>query len=170
MIRRVREILARSEWAPRRLDANALVQDVGVLIASDAVLRNVSVAYDCAPEPIFVTGNRVDLEQVLLNVVTNAMEAVAERPVPQRVVTVQTRRDGRGRVLLVVRDRGAGFPEGFEKRIFEPFVTTKPTGMGMGLAVARSLLDNHGATIHAANHVDGGAVVTIAIPAEEATA
>src|SRR5882672_506197 len=156
VIRRVREILARSEWAPRRLDANALVQDVGVLIASDAVLRNVAVAYDSAPEPIFVTGNRIDLEQVLLNVVTNAMEAVAERPVPQRVVTVQTRRDGDGRVLFVVRDRGAGFPEGFESKMFEPFVTTKPTGMGMGLAVARSLLDNHGGTIHVANHADGG--------------
>jgi signal transduction histidine kinase/integral membrane sensor domain MASE1 len=170
VIRRVREILARSEWAPRRLDANALVQDVGVLIASDAVLRNVSVSYDCSPEPIFVTGNRVDLEQVLLNVVTNAMDAVAERPVPQRVVTIQTRRDGDGRVLFVVRDRGVGFTEGFDKKMFEPFVTTKPTGMGMGLAVARSLLDNHGGTIRAANHAEGGAVVTIAIPATEVPA
>ena len=106
---------------------------------------------------------------MLLNVVTNAMEAVAERPVPQRVVTVQTRRRPRPSAARRPRPRRR-VPEGFEKRIFEPFVTTKPTGMGMGLAVARSLLDNHGATIHAANHVDGGAVVTIAIPAEEATA
>ncbi|HEX5049596.1 MAG TPA: MASE1 domain-containing protein, partial [Gammaproteobacteria bacterium] len=170
VIRRVREILARAEWAPRRLDANALVQDVCVLIASDAVLRNVSVSFDGAPEPLFVTGNRVDLEQVLLNVVTNAMDAVAERPVPQRAVTIQTRLRSDGRAVFVIRDRGGGFPDGFEKHLFEPFVTTKPTGMGMGLAVARSLLDNHGGTIQAGNHPEGGAVVTIAIPAAEATA
>ena len=107
---------------------------------------------------------------MLLNVVTNAMDAVAERPVPQRVVTIQTRRNEDGRAMFVIRDRGHGFPEGFEKHLFEPFVTTKPTGMGMGLAVARSLLDNHGGSIQAANHAEGGAVVTIAIPAVEETA
>jgi len=164
VIRRVREMLARTEWSPLQLDANALVQDVAVLIASDAVLRNVSVSFDFAEGPVIVNGNRIDLEQVLLNVVTNAMDAVADRPVSQRVVTVQTRRGDRGTVQLVVRDRGAGLPAGFEDRIFEPFVTTKPTGMGMGLAVARSLVDNHGGSIRAANHPEGGAVVTISLP------
>jgi signal transduction histidine kinase len=67
-------------------------------------------------------------------------------------------------VHLVVRDRGIGLPAGSEERIFEPFVTTKPTGMGMGLAVARSVVDNHGGSIRAANHPDGGAVFTIWIP------
>ena len=65
---------------------------------------------------------------------------------------------------LVIRDRGAGLPAGSEDRIFEPFVTTKPTGMGMGLAVARSVVDNHGGSIRAANHPEGGAVFTISIP------
>ncbi len=65
---------------------------------------------------------------------------------------------------LVIRDRGTGLPAGSEERIFEPFVTTKPTGMGMGLAVARSVVDNHGGSIRAANHPEGGAVFTISIP------
>ena len=65
---------------------------------------------------------------------------------------------------LVVRDRGIGLPAGSEERIFEAFVTTKPTGMGMGLAVARSVVDNHGGSIRAANHPEGGAVFTISIP------
>ena len=164
VIRRVREMLGRSEWSPQRLDANALVQDVAVLIESDAVLRNVSVSFDFAPEPIYVNGNRIDLEQALLNVVTNAMEAVADRPVPQRVVDIQTRRPEGGGVHLVIRDRGIGFPAGSEERIFEPFVTTKPTGMGMGLAVARSVADSHGGSIRAENHPGGGAVFTISIP------
>ena len=164
VIRRVREMLGRSEWSPRRLDANALVQDVAVLIESDAVLRNVAVSFDFAPEPVYVNGNRIDLEQALLNVVTNAMDAVADRPVPQRIVDIQTRQHEGGGVHLVIRDRGTGLPAGSEERIFEPFVTTKPTGMGMGLAVARSVVDNHGGSIRAANHPEGGAVFTISIP------
>ena len=164
VIRRVREMLGRSEWSPRRLDANALVQDVAVLIESDAVLRNVAVSFDFAPAPVYVNGNRIDLEQALLNVVTNAMDAVADRPVPQRMVDIQTRQDEAGGVNLVIRDRGTGLPAGAEERIFEPFVTTKPTGMGMGLAVARSVVDNHGGSIRATNHPEGGAVFTISIP------
>ena len=124
---------------------------------------NVSVSYAYHPRPLVITGNKIDLQQVLLNVVTNAMDAVADRPVAQRVVTVQTR-DGRERVEIVVHDRGAGLPAGAEDQIFEPFVTTKPTGMGMGLAVARTLVDDHGGNIRAANHPAGGAVLTISLP------
>ncbi len=164
VIRRVREMVTRTERPPVRLDANAVVRDVGMLIASDAVLRNVSVSFDFANGPLLVRGHRIDLEQVLLNVVTNAMDAVADRPAPERVVAVHTSVDGKGNALIVVHDRGDGFTHGMEQRIFEPFVTTKPSGMGMGLAVARSLVDDHGGTIAAANHPAGGAVVTISIP------
>lgn len=164
VIRRVRDILGRSEWSPRELDANTLVQEVADLLASDAVLRNVSLAWALAPGPLPVHGNRVDLEQVVLNVVSNAMDAVADKPIPERQVTIETRSADRD-VELVIRDRGEGFPAGFEERIFEPFVTTKPHGTGMGLAVARSVLENHGGSICAANHPEGGAVVTITLPA-----
>ena len=114
---------------------------------------------------MLVRGNRVDLEQVLLNVITNAMDAVAENPVPDRMVVMQTTCSEDGLVHVTVRDRGAGLPDGVAERIFEPFVTTKADGMGMGLAVARSLVDNHGGSIRAANQPGGGAVVTISIPA-----
>ena len=164
VLHRVRDMVARTEWSPVALDANTLVQDVAVLVASDALLRNVSVSYEYAIGPLTVIGNKIDLEQVLLNVVTNAMDAVAERPVGQRLVTVQTRLDAEGSVQIVVHDCGIGLPAGAEVQIFEPFVTTKPTGMGMGLAVARSLVDDHGGKIQATNHPGGGAVVTISLP------
>ena len=163
VLRRVRDMVARTEWSPVPLDANTIVQDVSVLVASDAVLRNVSVSYEYHPHPLIIIGNKIDLEQVLLNVMTNAMDAVADRPVAQRLVTVQTRDDS-GLVQIVVHDRGVGLTAGAEDQIFEPFVTTKPTGMGMGLAVARSLVDDHGGHIRAANHPAGGAILTISLP------
>ena len=128
------------------------------------MLRNISVKFEIAPRPLAIVGNRTDLEQVLLNVVTNAMEAVADRPAPQRAVAVRTRRDDAGHVVIAVRDCGPGLEAGTERPIFEPFFTKKPTGMGMGLTVARSLVDQHGGTISATNHPEGGVEVTIAIP------
>ena len=165
VIRRVREMLTRTTPAPVELDANALVRNVATLIASDAVMRNVSVSFDIAGKPLAITGNRVDLEQALLNVVTNAMEAVSDQPVAARHVTVTTALHGSGHVQIIVHDGGPGFMNGAEHRVFEPFISGKPDGMGMGLTVARSVIDQHGGTITAANHPAGGAVVTIAIPA-----
>jgi len=164
VIRRVRDMLAGTSAAPILLDANALVDSVATLIASDAVLRNISVRFEIAPRPLAIVGNRTDLEQVLLNVVTNAMEAVADRPAAQRAVAVRTRCDDAGHVVIAVRDFGPGLEAGTERQIFEPFFTKKPTGMGMGLTVARSLVDQHGGTISATNHPEGGVEVTIAIP------
>ena len=165
VIRRVREMLTRTTPSPVELDANAVVRTVATLIASDAVMRNVSVSFDIAGRPLAITGNRVDLEQALLNVVTNAMEAVSDRPVAARRVAVTTGLNRLGHVQIVVHDGGPGFIDGAEERIFDPFVSGKPDGMGMGLTVARSVVDQHGGTITAANHPAGGAVVTIAIPA-----
>ena len=92
VLRRVRDMVARTEWSPVPLDANTIVQDVSVLIASDAVFGTCPCRASTAPGPLIVIGNKIDLQQVLLNVVTNAMDAVADRPVAQRLVTVQTTR------------------------------------------------------------------------------
>jgi C4-dicarboxylate-specific signal transduction histidine kinase len=109
-------------------------------------------------------GSKIDLQEALLNVLMNAMDALNGRVVPDRQIVVRTSRD-EDRIRIAVRDRGAGLVAGTEQRIFEPFFSTKESGMGMGLAVARSLLGHHHGTIAAANHPDGGAVVTIDLPA-----
>ena len=169
VIRRVREMLTRTTPSPVRLDVNTVVRNVATLVASDAVMRNVSVSFDLSPTPLAITGNRIDLEQVLLNVVTNAMEAVSDRPVPGRRVTIATTKNEPGQVQVMVRDNGPGFAEGTEHQVFDAFVSGKRdgTGMGMGLTVARSLIDLHGGSIVAANDPAGGAVVTMAFPVAE---
>jgi C4-dicarboxylate-specific signal transduction histidine kinase len=164
VIRRMREMLTRADRPPARLDVNAVVRDVASLIASDTIIRNVSIAFECDAGPLSIVGNKIDLQEALLNVLMNAMDALNGRVVPDRQIVVRTSRD-EDRVRIAVRDRGAGLVAGTEQRIFEPFFSTKESGMGMGLAVARSLLGHHHGTIAAANHPDGGAVVTIDLPA-----
>ena len=163
VIRRVREMLTRTTPSPVPLDANTVVRDVATLVASDAVMRNVSVSFDLSTAPLAITANRIDLEQALLNVVTNAMEAVGDRPVPGRRVTIATARKA-SRIQITVRDDGPGFTAGTEQTVFEAFVSGKRDGMGMGLTVARSLVDLHGGSIVAANDPAGGALVTMAFP------
>jgi len=163
VIRRVRDMLTPGETALTKLDVNVLIDGVTKLIASDALLRNVSIASALSPETMAVTANRVDLEQVLLNVLTNAIDAVAVGPASGRVVTVKTARSN-GDIRILVRDQGPGLPPGFEHRVFEPFFSTKKSGMGMGLAVARSLVEQAGGAIGAANHSTGGVVVTVTLP------
>ncbi len=106
-----------------------------------------------------MTGDRVQLEQVLLNLVVNAMEAVSERGGSDRTVIVRTRNvEGQG-VEVSVEDSGPGLRRGTQHLVFEPFYTTKNTGMGMGLAIARSIIDAHGGKIWAENNARGATFV-----------
>ena len=105
------------------------------------------------------------LQQAILNVVMNAIDAVADLPRPNRVVLIRTTSDDRGQLQISVRDQGTGLPDGVEKRVFEPFFSTKTSGMGMGLAIARSIVEQHGGSITASNAPAGGVLVTISLPA-----
>jgi two-component system sensor kinase FixL len=167
VIKRMREMITRNEAAPEVLDVNALVRDVAVLITSDTIIRNVSVTFDFAVDPAYIMGARIDLQQAVLNVLTNAMDAVAECEVPNRLIHVRVATDDRRDVRIVVRDSGEGLMPGTESRAFEPFFTTKPARMGMGLAVARSIVENQGGVITAANGMAGGAAITIVLPGVE---
>jgi nitrogen fixation/metabolism regulation signal transduction histidine kinase len=160
-------MLTRSDARPEVLDMNALVRDVAVLITSDTIIRNVSVTFDFAAEPAYIMCARIDLQQAVLNVLTNAMDAVADRAVANRLIHVRVCADERRDVRIVVRDSGSGFTPGTEKRAFEPFFTTKSARMGMGLAVARTIIENQGVVITAANQASGGAAVSIVLPGVE---
>jgi two-component system sensor kinase FixL len=106
----------------------------------------------------------VQLQQVLLNLVVNAFEAMRETPVAERRVIIRSERESDGRVRVSVRDFGTGLPAAEPERIFERFFSTKREGMGMGLAIVRSIIASHGGELAAANAPGGGACVHFSVP------
>jgi signal transduction histidine kinase/integral membrane sensor domain MASE1 len=163
VIRRLRELLRKGEPEHAPLDINALATDVVRLLSVDATLRNVSIQLDLATPPATVTGDRIQIQQVVLNLLLNAMDAMANCPPERRVALVATAmRDGAAQ--LSVSDSGTGLRGASPNRIFEPFYTTKPAGMGMGLSIARSIVDAHGGRIWARDNAGPGATFTVSLP------
>jgi two-component system, LuxR family, sensor kinase FixL len=160
----LRKLLKRRqlEFAPVAVDG--LVQDVVSLLKTDAINRNVrlDVAVDPALPPI--RGDRVHLTQVLINLLMNGMDAVADLPVTLRKVTLRAELDESGGLEFIISDSGPGIPPEIMAKIFEPFFTTKATGMGMGLSVSRTIVDAHGGRLWAENGSGGGVVFRVILP------
>ena len=169
VIQRLRDLLRKSELTRVSLDVNGLVRDVIKLLASDAVIRNVSFGLTLHPTPLMVPGDAVQLRQVILNLLLNAMDAL-ERGAGARVIAIRSTRPSPDTAHVEVKDAGTGLPAGVERQIFEPFYTTKPAGMGMGLSIARSIVLAHGGRIWASNNPDRGATFHVALPLDSARA
>ncbi|HEU5195978.1 MAG TPA: MASE1 domain-containing protein [Methylomirabilota bacterium] len=167
VIQRLRDLLRKSELARDPLDLNALIRDVAKLLASDAVIRNVAFGLELAPDPLVVHGDRVQLQQVILNLLLNAMDAMADSAGGSRTIVLRTERSDLDAVHVAVEDTGPGLARDVEQQIFEPFYTTKPSGMGMGLSIARSIVQAHGGLIWATNNPVRGATFHLALPLTE---
>jgi len=163
VIQRLRSLLRKDEARFLPLDVNQVVRDIAGLVHTDAILRNLAIDLDLAPALPPVRGDRVQLQQVLLNLVLNGMEAVGPHGEGRRLV-VQTLQ-AEGTVRVAVRDQGPGIPAAELARIFDTFYTTKPNGMGMGLAISRSIVEAHGGRIWAENNPDRGATFSFTLPA-----
>ena len=167
VIERLRAMMKRHPPEFQAVAVDGLLQDVKSLAGSDAASRH--IALECVVDPGVpaVSGDRVQLSQVLLNLVLNGMDAVANRPAMLRKVLLHGRSDGRGAVELCVRDSGHGIPDEAISRIFEPFYTTKSHGMGMGLSISRTIVEAHGGRMAASNCSAGGAEFRVSLPAAE---
>jgi PAS domain S-box-containing protein len=164
VIRRMRALLRKHELERQPIEINSLVEDVLQLISGDASLRGVSLSADLRSALPQISGDRIHLQQVLLNLILNGMDAMAGEPRERRRITVRTRLDGEGVVELAVIDAGHGIEPDKLPRLFEPFYTTKPNGMGMGLSIARTIIAAHHGRIWAENNPSGGAAFRIALP------
>jgi C4-dicarboxylate-specific signal transduction histidine kinase len=166
MIENLRELTKKSEPQFARLDIDGAVQEILVLTRSELMQHDVVVQTDLSTGDRMVFGDRVQLQQVLLNLIVNgieAMSAVIDRP---KVLTISSERVEPTGVLVAVKDTGAGIDPATADRIFESFFTTKPSGMGMGLSICRSIIEAHGERLLASPNTPHGAIFKFMLPAD----
>jgi two-component system, LuxR family, sensor kinase FixL len=163
--RTIRDMLRKDASQDEVLDVNDVVRDTTLLIASQAVIRNVSLECELAPSLPMIRGKLIQLRQVVLNLTMNAIEAISEDwTVGPRSVLVRTERIDAKSVEVVVADTGLGLPDGGDQQVFEPLFTTKKTGMGMGLPIARAIVEAHGGTMSADRLPSGGTAFRFRLP------
>jgi signal transduction histidine kinase len=164
VIRSMRNMLKKGPADSELLDINNLLAEAVTIFHGEAVNRSTLIKTDLDQGPLPVMADKTQLLQVLLNLMINAVQAIAANRSDDRRLVLATRRNGQD-VVLSVRDTGPGIDPGHLEKLFEPLFTTRPEGMGMGLAVCRGIVGDMGGSIRAENHPDRGAVFTIELPA-----
>jgi two-component system, LuxR family, sensor kinase FixL len=165
VIRRLRLWLKKGEVQHDSLRINKVVQDVLKLIRTDLINQKVTVDTELARNLPTVTGDPVQLQQVLVNLVVNACDAMASCNVSERRLVIRTGiENGTRAVMVSITDRGCGIPEGKMEQLFEPFFTTKEKGMGLGLSVCRTIIAAHRGKLWATNNADCGATFYLNLP------
>ena len=150
-------------------DINAAIRRVLEMIRSDLVLRGVTATLRLDPQLPRVIGRGVALQQVVLNLVVNACEAMSGMPPERSRLIIESRQATVEEVEVSITDSGAGFPDEMLQHLFEPFRTTKPRGLGLGLAICRSIIGMHGGRLTVANNPDQGATIRFTLPAQKET-
>ena len=166
IIERHRAMLRSHQLAKKPIDLHAVISESLALVGHDMRARQIETTVDLSSTPCIISGDQVLLQQVLVNLVINAMDAMAETPPAHRRVTIRTEVRAAD-VAVSVRDTGTGLPAPINDTLFTPFVTTKAHGLGIGLTIARTIVDAHGGTIDARNNPEGGATFTVTLPRSE---
>ena len=168
VIRRIRGLVTKREGERQPVGINDIAGEVLALLHSEAARRNITFTASLDPATPDVLADRIQLQQVMLNLLINAMDAMAEMPSPQRIVAVSTAVREDGSAEVAVADHGHGIaPENFP-RLFDSFWSTKPEGMGLGLAIAKSIIEAHGGSIRAERNEHDGATFRVVLPAAPA--
>jgi signal transduction histidine kinase/ligand-binding sensor domain-containing protein len=165
VIDRIRAFVKNQPPKKEALDVNEKIRSVLVLTHNEAAKNGVEVTTELAPDLPAVEGDRVQIQQVLLNLIMNAIEAMASVDGGQRELLIQSGHAEPGWVAVEVRDTGAGLPPDGIEALFDAFYTTKPTGLGMGLSISRSIVEAHGGKLTVKENVPHGAIFRFSIPA-----
>jgi signal transduction histidine kinase len=164
VVRRLRALFSNRGTTAELLDLNDVAREVVSLLSNDLQRGRVVLASELDDEPLLVTGDRVQLQQVVLNLMRNAADAMSEVEDRQRLLVIRTERADRDGVRLAVRDVGVGLNPETVARVFDAFYTTKNDGMGIGLSISRSIVERHGGRLWAASNDGPGATFTFSIP------
>jgi signal transduction histidine kinase len=166
IIDRIREHIKKAPPRKERFDLNMAINEVIVLARSVIIKNGVSVQTRLADGSLAVQGDRVQLQQVILNLILNAVDAMSSAEAGARELLISTEQDHTG-VIVAVRDSGPGIDPTQLERVFEAFYTTKSSGMGMGLSICRSIIDAHGGRLWAEANQPRGAVFQFTLPAAQ---
>jgi PAS domain S-box-containing protein len=164
IIRGIRGMVHKGKEVRGPVDINGVIADVLRFVHSDALERHCALVTELDPELPLVEGDQVQLQQVLLNLIVNAFEAMGKTPVAERRLIIRSECEPGDRIRVSVRDFGTGLPAEESQRIFEQFFSTKRDGMGMGLAIVRSIITSHDGELAAANAQGGGACLYFSLP------
>jgi signal transduction histidine kinase len=165
VIRRLRSMLRKAPFESSDIDLNELVRETEEFLSALAVARQVELSNALDLTPLPIKADRVQLQQVILNLIVNAMDAMSDMPKVERKITIRTARIN-GHAEVCISDAGPGIPPDKVQQVFEPFFTTKAQGMGIGLSIARTIVEAHDGRIWADNQATGGAVFHIELPLE----
>jgi C4-dicarboxylate-specific signal transduction histidine kinase len=166
VIRRLRAMLKKGETQLLPVDINDVVEDVLDFAHGELVTHGVALSNRLGSGLPAVNGDRVQLQQLFLNLVTNACEAMSTRERSKRVLAISTVYDWDGTVGVAISDTGWGVPPERLERLFEPFYSTKDDGLGLGLAICRTIVAAHNGRLWAENNLGGGATFRVSLPAE----
>jgi PAS domain S-box-containing protein len=169
VIHRLRSLLKKGERKMESVNINDVVRSTISLLNSELIGRDISVRLDLENDELLTQGDSVQLQQVLLNLVMNAMDAMASTPMDQRSILISTRGTKTGMVDVLVKDRGHGIRPKENGRLFEPFYTTKNHGLGLGLSLCSTIIKSHQGKLTLINNEGGGAVAGFSLPLQQPT-
>jgi two-component system sensor kinase FixL len=167
IIRRARALLKRDSSTREPVDMNALIRGVLEIVHSELVMNDVGVETNLGEALPPVVGDPVQLQQVMINLVMNAAQAVSTQPAVQRKVWIATARDSGDQTRVSVRDFGPGISKEQASVLFEPLYTTRKDGLGLGLPICRTIITAHRGQIWAENSPGGGLIVSFTLPSKE---
>jgi two-component system sensor kinase FixL len=164
IIRSLRTLVTRDEGERETVSINDVLHETVSLFRSEAIIRNIEIEMDLADPLPLLDVNKVQIQQVLINLMMNAAESMTRDDSANKAIVLQTSASHDGMVQVAVRDFGSGIEELDLRRIFEPFFTTKRSGLGMGLSLSRSIIESHGGHIWAKNNPDKGITFYFDLP------
>jgi len=169
IIRHLRTLVQKRDTEPAECDITKLLREVEPLASVDARLNEVELRFILPPEPPVIRADSVQIQQVVLNLIRNGIDAMVGNPPNRRALEVRVASPDKEAVQVSVKDQGSGLSEKSEKSLFEPFFTTKESGLGLGLSISRSIISSHGGRLWFSRNPEGGSTFSFTLPTSSET-